>query len=279
VTRAGFLAFAAAACATVGTWQAAAAVEGSRAVRVVRRAGGPLRRAARGGAEPSAAERRTLTAVAMAAALVLSTMLAGLLAGVLCCTAAPMAVRTVAGVRRRRDRDELQAGAPAAARALADALGAGHSVRGALMAAAAGVPGAAGRELRRAAGALRLGEETAAVLEALRRRAAAPAWDTLAAAVLLQREAGGDLAGLLRHLAASLEAAERHEAQARTATAQARFTAWLVAGMPFGAAVLVEIGSPGFLAGLAAHPLSATLAAGALVLQVAAIVLIRRLLR
>jgi tight adherence protein B len=116
-----------------------------------------------------------------------------------------------------------------------------------------------------------------AVVEALRRRAGSPAWDTLAAAILLQREAGGDLAGLLRHLAGSLEQAQRDEAQARTATAQARFTAWLVAGMPFGAAVLAEAGSPGFIAALVAQPLSAALAGAALALQLVAVVLIRRL--
>ena len=57
----------------------------------------------------------------------------------------------------------------------------------------------------------------------------APAWDTIVAAILLQRDAGGDLAGLLRSIAAGLEEAARVEADARSATAQARFTAWLVA--------------------------------------------------
>ena len=46
----------------------------------------------------------------------------------------------------------------------------------------------------------------------------------------------------------------------------------------FAAAVLAELGSPGFLAGLVAHPLSAMLVACALVLQALAVVLIRRLL-
>ena len=83
-----------------------------------------------------------------------------------------------------------------------------------------------------------------------RARAAAPprggpAWDTLVAAILLQRDAGGDLAGLLRDLAASLEAAARVDADARAATAQARFTARLVLWLPAGAAVLAELARPG----------------------------------
>ena len=65
------------------------------------------------------------------------------------------------------------------------------------------------------------------MLERLRLRAGCRAWDTLIAAILLQRDAGGDLPALLRDLAAALEAADRLERDARTARAQARFTAWL----------------------------------------------------
>jgi tight adherence protein B len=89
-------------------------------------------------------------------------------------------------------------------------------------------PRPAEAELRAPRRALALGEPTEAVLERLRRRAADPAWDTIVAAILLQREAGGDLASLLRATAAAQEEAERVEADARTASAQARFTAWLV---------------------------------------------------
>ena len=70
------------------------------------------------------------------------------------------------------------------------------------------------------------------MLERLRARAASPAWDTMVAGILLQRDAGGDLAALLRDLAASLEAAARAERDALAATAQARFTARLVARAP-----------------------------------------------
>jgi tight adherence protein B len=113
----------------------------------------------------------------------------------------------------------------------------------------------------------------------LRSRARAHAWDTLVAAILLQRDAGGDLATLLRELAVAGEAAERAGRDARTATAQARFTAWLVLGLPPGAALLAELGSPGFLAGLVATPLSAWLAATALLLQAVALVCVLRLAR
>jgi tight adherence protein B len=113
----------------------------------------------------------------------------------------------------------------------------------------------------------------------LRERARSHAWDTLTAAVLLQRDAGGDLAALLRELAASGEAADRAQRDARAATAQARFTAWLVLGLPLAGAVLTELASPGFAASLVANPLSTWLAAMAALLQFTALACIARLTR
>jgi tight adherence protein B len=101
----------------------------------------------------------------------------------------------------------------------------------------------------------------------------------LVAGILLQRDAGGDLAGLLRDLARSLEAAARAERDALAATAQARFTARLVLLLPVGCAVLAELGSPGLLGSRLAEPLPAALIGVAACLQVAAMVAIHALTR
>ena len=84
------------------------------------------------------------------------------------------------------------------------------------------MPEPGGAELRAAAAALEAGARTEDVLERLRDRAADPGWDTLVAAALLQRDAGGDLARLLRDVAAALEDGARARLDARGATAQAR---------------------------------------------------------
>ena len=69
------------------------------------------------------------------------------------------------------------------------------------------------------------------------------------------------------------------ERDARAATAQARFTAWLVLGLPLAGAILTELAAPGFAASLIANPLSASLAALAAALQVTALACIARLTR
>ena len=277
MTAAAALAFGAGAAATAGGWELLAAAEGTRASAVLARVVEPVARAGREGRAPTAPERRRLALLAAGALLAGGWLLGGAPLALLAATAGPALAVAVVRARSRRYAASLRRGAPETARALADALGSGQSVRGAIAAAAAGVPGPAGHELGRAARALALGEPAATVLERLRRRAAGPAWDTLVAGILLQRDAGGDLAGLLRDLAASLEAAARADADARAATAQARFTARLVLGLPLGAALLAELASPGFAASLLAEPVPAALVAAAAGLQVLAVLAIRRL--
>jgi tight adherence protein B len=279
MSRAAWLAAGAAGAGVVGAWEALAAVERTRVAAAAARVLEPLVRAGREGRRPTAPERRRMWAVAAAALLAAGWLVGGLALGVLAALAGPAAVVLAVRARRRRWREELRRAAPTCARTMADALGAGRSIRAAIGDAASSAEGVAAHELRAAATALQLGEPTDAVLVRLQLRARSHAWNTLTAAVLLQRDAGGDLAGLLRELAASGEAADRAERDARAATAQARFTAWLVLGLPLAAAFAAELAAPGFTASLLANPLSGWLAALAVVLQLTALLCISRLAR
>ena len=268
------LAFTAAALAVAGVWELLAAIETAALTRAV----APLVRAGREGVSPTAAEQRRLAILAAAVLAAGGWFVAGPLAGALAGVAGPAVAMSALRARRRRFRAALAADAPVVARAFADALAAGHAVRGALEQAAS-LPGPAGHELRRAAAALAYGKPTEAVLERLRERAASPAWDAMIAGILLQRDAGGDLPALLRDLAAALESAARQEREAQAATAQARFTARVVLVLPLGAALLAELAQPGLLGGLMANPISAWLTILALLLQVIALACVRRLTR
>jgi tight adherence protein B len=268
-------------CAVLAAWEAVGAAEEERLVQSAARWLAPALQALRAGREPTSPERRRLVLVGALSLLGAGWLLAGPWAGLALAASAPWAARAALRARRRRRCLAIAAAAPAIARALADALAGGHSVRGALAAAATGggVPGPAGEELRAAAAELALGERTDDVLRALARRAGPGPLDTLVAAVLLQRDAGGDLAGLLRSLAGALEERARTVADARSATAQARFSALLVTGLPLAGIVLGELAAPGFVVALVAAPLPALLAAAAMGLQVVALVWVRALAR
>jgi tight adherence protein B len=237
-------------------------------------------RVGREGRDPGVAERRRLLGAASLLAFALGAFLIGTSAGLALAAAAPWVVSRALRTRRERHARAVDAGAAAVAVALADALGGGHSLRGAVAEAArGGVPGAAGRELRRLAGELALGSPTDDALEAFRVRVGSQRIDTLVAACLLQRRAGGDLARLLRDCAAAFEDQARLIDEARTATAQARFTGFVVVLLPVGGALLAELASPGYLRGLTRSFLTLWLGGLALVLQAVAAVAIRRLAR
>jgi tight adherence protein B len=269
--------------ALLAAWEAIAAVEEERAVQSARRWLAPVLEVLRSGREPTSPERRRLVVLGTLSLLAAGCLLADLWVGLALGAAAPWVARAVLRVRLRRREAAVAAAAPAIARALADALAGGHSIRGAVATVAreGAIAGPAGEELRAAATRLELGTPTDDALLALaggpaRDREHGPL-DTLAAAVLLQREAGGDLAALLRALAGALEERARVVADARSATAQARFTALLVGALPAGALVLAELVQPGFAPALLGAPIAAAMVAVALVLQAAAALCIRRI--
>ena len=103
--------------------------------------------------------------------------------------------------------------------------------------------------------------------------------DAFAAALLSQQLAGGDLAGLLRRFAAGAAERERVAEDARSATAQARFTGLLVVAMPSGGALFAELIQPGFIAKLLGSPASAVMLALAAALQLFGFIAIRRFSR
>ena len=273
------LAAAAAVSAVLGAWEALAAVERTRVAAGMGRIVAPVVRAGREGVAPSAPERRRLAVVAALALAAAGWCIGGPVAAALAAVAGPAPAMAAVRARRRRFSRALAEAAPSVARALADALSAGHSVRGALTLAAGGLPGPAGHELRAPARALRLGAPTAAVLERLCRRAASPPWDAMVAGILLQRDAGGDLPALLRDLAQALEGAARQDRDALAAIAQARFTARIVLTLPIGAALLAELAQPGLLAGLLTDPVSFVLTLCALGFQLTALVAVGRITR
>jgi tight adherence protein B len=234
-------------------------------------------RAGREGRDPRAAERRRLLAAGAVIALVAGTLVAGPLVGVAGGAMGPWAAARVLRARREHYRRAVDAGAGAVAIALADALMAGHSLRGALTEAAGGASGQAGHELRRTAAELAAGAATDAALESLRARTRSPRLGVVVAACLVQRSSGGDLARLLRECAEGFADHARLEGEVRAATAQARFTGVVVVLLPLGGALLAELASPGFAAGLVGSLLTAWLVGLALAMQIAAAVLIRRL--
>jgi tight adherence protein B len=239
----------------------------------------PLRRAGREGYAPSTRERRRLAALGAGAAIVAGWLLGGIEVALPLSVAGPGLAAWAISSRRRRYRESVERSLPEVATAVADSLTAGRSLRASLPAAAAYLDGPPAAELARLGAELDLGAGTAEAVAAWRARMRSARVDAFAAALLSQRLAGGDLAGLLRRFAAGAAERDRVAEDARSATAQARFTGLLVVAMPTGGALFAELVQPGFLATLLASPAAAILLALAAGLQAIGFVAIRRLSR
>lgn len=253
------------------------AVLGSPAlVRWLQAAVEPLRRAGREGYVPSALERRRLAMLGGVAALAGGWLVGSAAIALPLAVAAPALAGWAVSSRRGRYRRAVERSLPDVAIAIADSLAAGRSLRGSLSAATSSLEGPAAVELARLRAELDLGAPTAGALEEWRRRMRSERVDAFAAALLSQRLAGGDLAGLLRSFADGAAERDRVVEDARTATAQARFTGVLVVAMPTGAALFAELIQPGFLARLLGAPASLALLALAVLFQAGGFVAIRR---
>ncbi len=237
----------------------------------------PLRRAGREGYSPSDDERRRLALVTSLLVPLGVAMVAGPDPAPLFAAAGPLATGWALARRRDRYRRAVESELAAIASAMADGIGAGRSVRAALAGSSESLSGPPAAEMARLRADLELGAPTRLALRRFCARLDSPRADAFAAALLTNDRSGGDLAGLLRRFAAAARERERVVAEARAATAQARFTALLVVGMPVGAGVLAELAHPGFLAATLREPISLLLSGLAVGLQLVAFVAIKRL--
>lgn len=237
----------------------------------------PLSRVAREGYVPSASEQRRLGLLGSGAIATLALLLTGLGPLTIAAAAGPWCVSVLVAQRRERYRRAVERSVPDVAGAIADAISGGHSVRGAVAAAADSLDGPSSSELARIAADLELGASTRDALGGMRERLRSERIDWLATALLSQQAAGGDVAALMRRLAAAAANRDRVEDEARAATTQARFTGLLVVALPAGAALFAELLQPGFISRVLAEPASAAMLMAAGALQMVGFALIRRL--
>ena len=225
---------------------------------------------------PSELERRRLGVVCGLLLGSVAILIAGVgpLAGI--AAAGPAAAGWTIARRRRWYRQRVERDVPEIATSIADAVAAGGSLRGALHGAGAALDGPSAVELARAGADLELGMAPREALRAMAQRLASERIDALVAAVLSQERAGGDLAQLLRRHAEAAAQRRRAEREAHSATAQARLTGGMVVAMPAFMSLIVELISPGFVAGMLASPLAVILLAIAGALQLAGFFTIRR---
>lgn len=220
---------------------------------------------------------RRLLAVTLAAGAVGGFCLLGLFGFVAGLVLAPVSVRWAIRARRRRYAAQIDACAAELALALASALAAGRSVRGALLTAGASTPQPLAAELDRAVVDLALGGGIGDALAALRSRTGSTRIESMAGAIELHRGSGGDLVKLMRELADAFRDRDRALRDAHSASAQARFTAIVVAAIPVCVLAALELASPGSVSGALSLVPTALMMAVAIALMAFGVALSQRL--
>jgi tight adherence protein B len=238
-----------------------------------------LGRAHREGYLPTSDERFRLAGLLTLVSVVAGWWFIGPVVAIALAVAAPMATGWLISRGRSRYRRGVEKALPEVARAIADCLTAGHSPRGALVAATRSLDGPALAEFRQLAFELETGSPTSDAIRNLARRFGSARIDAFASALISQRLAGGDLAALMRRFAEGAAERDRVAEDARAATAQARFTGYLVVAMPAGAALFTELLRPGFLSSILGSVPAMILVGLSLLLQAFGFLLISRLAR
>ncbi len=149
-----------------------------------------------------------------------------------------------AEARARRIMEQL----PDALDLLARSLQAGHGLSEALRGAAEELPLPLAEEFGRVHEAQNLGRDLRDALGDLcRRNPTSFELQLFTSAVLLQRDTGGNLVELLNNLARTLRDRFTFEGKLRALTAEARFTAWVLGGLPFVVGGLLLVVQPDYL--------------------------------
>jgi len=206
--------------------------------------------ASAGGAVIDGKRRRRTASAAALAGVAAGYSLLGAGGAALGLVAGPLALRGILDARRNRYAVQIDACAAEFATALAAVLSSGNSVRGALLAAPAATPRPLRAEAERAAVDLALGQSVVDALAGMRGRTGSARIEALTGAIALHRGSGGDLVSLLRELAAAFRARDAARRDARTSTAQARFTAIVVGAIPLTLAIAGELAKPGAVSGV-----------------------------
>jgi len=162
---------------------------------------------------------------------------------------------TVYGWQQRRRRfQRLTEQLPELLHFLSRALRAGHALVSALHLAARELREPIATELRLVHDELHFGVSMQTAFEHLRRRVPLPDIQYFVVAVLIQRDAGGDLAEVLAKLANLISERLRFQGRVQVLSTEGRLSVWLLCGLPFALAALLEVVNHEFVATLWTDP-------------------------
>lgn len=231
-------------------------------VRAVKRnatasAGGPFGRDAlqAAGVKQDPAEFMVLVGSAALAAGVVGMLLGGTGLAVLLVALTPAGAWAFLQVRADRRRAKFEDQLPDMIMTLSGSLRAGHSVLRALDGAAQEFDSPMAEELGRISNESRMGRDTEQTMMETAARMKSEDFSWVAEAIQINREVGGDLAVVLDQVGETIRERSQIKGQVRALSAEGKFSAYILVGLPFGISGLLFVMNPGYIGTLFSHPL------------------------
>jgi tight adherence protein B len=171
------------------------------------------------------------------------------------------------GRRRGQHLKRLEQQLPLALDLMSRALRAGHTMPTAIKMVGEEMSDPMAREFRQMSDETNFGMSQPEALMRLAQRVPLEDMRFFAVAVIIQREAGGNLTELLDNMAFIVRSRIKLFGQVRTLSAEGRMSAWVLGVMPFFVAGLMQFTSPEFISVLWTDPAGREFVTGALVLM------------
>jgi tight adherence protein B len=193
-----------------------------------------------------ASPNASMALIAVGAVGALGSLLLGFTPGLILAIAALVA-GGVFMLRGGNRRDRLEEQLVPALQVMATAMESGYSVQQAVDRVVRDAPPPISEEFAQVARAIELGTTLQASLEGLASRVASENFEFFATIVAMQYRVGGDLPTLLASLATRIQERLELKAEIKALTAQARYSGWVLAILPFAVAGLLIVANPAYV--------------------------------
>ena len=161
---------------------------------------------------------------------------------------------------------------------LANSLRAGFSLLQAMEMVSQEMPNPISGEFQLALREMTYGTATETALIHLSERVGSDVLDLLVTAMLIQRQAGGNLAEVLLNIHATIQDRLTIQQEIKTLTAQGRMSGYIIAALPFGIAAALSVINPNYLSVLFSNPIGWAMLAGGLTSQFIGFLIIRKII-
>ncbi|SEE65684.1 tight adherence protein B [Arthrobacter alpinus] len=162
---------------------------------------------------------------------------------------------------------------------LSGSLRAGHGVAQSMQSASAEMPAPMGEELARIVNETRVGRPATESMAEVGRRMQCEDFEWLSQAIEINREVGGDLAGVLDHVAETVRERAQIKGQVRALAAEGKFSAYILVALPFCVAAFINLTNPGYMSVLVQNTLGWVLIATGVIMMAIGSIWISRMVK